>query len=213
MAFSSQPDFLVLHAVRLKGMADSESVADVMGLPLETTHEVASDLSEQQLLDHKQTKVVSGWRLTAEGRERHQAALVDDVDRSGCAALLDECYRVFLDLNETLKVVCTDWQLRTDGSGTQVPNDHSDADHDARVRDRLGVIHGEIVPVADRLGAEYLRFGRYAPRFTRALDRLDGGDHHAFTRPLYGSYHDVWMELHQDLLLTLGRQRGEHDGT
>jgi hypothetical protein len=35
------------------------------------------------------------------------------------------------------------------------------------------------------------------------------GDRAAFTAPLVESYHTVWFELHQDLLLTLGRQRGE----
>jgi len=27
-----------------------------------------------------------------------------------------------------------------------------------------------------------------------------------------GSYHDLWMELHQDLMCTLGRERTAADG-
>lgn len=28
---------------------------------------------------------------------------------------------------------------------------------------------------------------------------------------MYDSYHDIWMELHQDLLLTTGREREAAD--
>ena len=31
--------------------------------------------------------------------------------------------------------------------------------------------------------------------------------------PLSDSYHDVWMQLHEDLLLTLGRDRSTADGS
>jgi hypothetical protein len=41
----------------------------------------------------------------------------------------------------------------------------------------------------------------------RAYDRLIGGDVRWLTTPMIGSYHDVWMELHEDLLMTLGLTR------
>jgi hypothetical protein len=41
---------------------------------------------------------------------------------------------------------------------------------------------------------------------------LADGDTAAFARPMSHSYHDVWMELHEDLLLTLGRERDAADG-
>ena len=56
------------------------------------------------------------------------------------------------------------------------------------------------------------RFASYALRLTRALERFKGGDGAALARPLSGSYHDVWMELHQDLLLSLAKERGDSDG-
>ena len=55
------------------------------------------------------------------------------------------------------------------------------------------------------------RFSAYGPRFAKALARLRAGDLDAFTRPLSGSYHDVWMELHQDLIVTLGMTRTAAD--
>jgi hypothetical protein len=52
---------------------------------------------------------------------------------------------------------------------------------------------------------------RYAlrPRLTTALEKVKAGDQKQFTGVMCGSYHDVWMELHQDLLLTLGIDRAE----
>ena len=46
-------------------------------------------------------------------------------------------------------------------------------------------------------------------RFEHAYARVAAGDTDYFTKPLIGSYHDVWMELHEDLLTTLGIERKE----
>jgi hypothetical protein len=48
-------------------------------------------------------------------------------------------------------------------------------------------------------------------RLAAALDRVRGGEVAAFARPMADSYHDIWMELHQDLLLSAGRERGAAD--
>ena len=53
--------------------------------------------------------------------------------------------------------------------------------------------------------------GAVARRLSAALEKVHGGDTAAFARPMYDSYHDIWMELHQDLLLTSGHQRGAGD--
>jgi hypothetical protein len=66
-------------------------------------------------------------------------------------------------------------------------------------------------PLAE-LGTMSLWFNRYVSRLRAALDRLRAGALDALTKPLSGSYHDVWMELHQDLLLALGRTRSAADG-
>ena len=63
------------------------------------------------------------------------------------------------------------------------------------------------------------RRGRRAPALRalpRALRRARSarfrdGDDDALAKPLSGSYHDVWMELHEDLLATLGRERTDAD--
>ncbi|MDP9020051.1 MAG: MarR family transcriptional regulator, partial [Actinomycetota bacterium] len=44
-----------------------------------------------------------------------------------------------------------------------------------------------------------------------ALRRVVAGEGDWLTRPLIDSYHTVWFELHQDLLDTLGIERGSED--
>jgi hypothetical protein len=41
-----------------------------------------------------------------------------------------------------------------------------------------------------------------------ALERTRAGDADWFTKPTIDSYHTVWFELHENLLATLGIERG-----
>ena len=55
------------------------------------------------------------------------------------------------------------------------------------------------------------RFGAYRERLRAARRLVDDGDHEWLTSPRIDSYHTVWMQLHEDLLLALGKERAsEH---
>ncbi len=45
------------------------------------------------------------------------------------------------------------------------------------------------------------------PRLTGSRKALEAGDQRMFTGVMCGSYHDVWMELHEDLILSQGIDR------
>jgi hypothetical protein len=113
----------------------------------------------------------------------------------------------FLPINRKLREVCTDWQRLPDGS----PNDHTDATWDAGVRDRLDDIHAGIGRILKRLSALNPAFDRYHAQLTEALAKFDGGDRAALASPLGQSYHNVWMWLHQHLILILGLTRKEDE--
>ena len=53
------------------------------------------------------------------------------------------------------------------------------------------------------------RFDGYARRLRRALDAISAGDHTMVAAPIKDSYHTVWFELHEELLVLSGRQRTE----
>ena len=131
------------------------------------------------------------WQLTPEGREAHLVHLDDDLCDAPTEPLALH-YSTFIEQNVEFKELCGVWQLR-DGE----PNDHGDAKYDAEVIERLDELHARVQPVVGEFGGLFERMRPYA-----VLGRLREGDSQMFTGVMCGSYHDVWMELHEDLIIT-----------
>ena len=129
------------------------------------------------------------------------------VERSGARPGIEGAYGRFQRVNGELLDVCTAWQLKS-VDGTQMLNDHADVAHDTETIARLAKVHAAAAPVVADLGAALSRFDRYGPRLAHALAKVEAGQTEWFTKPLLDSYHTVWFELHEDLLSTLGLQRG-----
>lgn len=120
---------------------------------------------------------------------------------------LNKLFDAFLPINRRLRDVCSAWQTRADGA----PNDHSDAGYDDTVRERLDDVHSAIGPVLRRLGGIEESLKTYRPRLQEALDKFDDGEDSWLASPLKDSYHTVWMQLHQQLILMLGLTRAEDE--
>ena len=203
---ADQP-LLVLHILRLSGFVDADRVAQRTGVEVDRVHEILEKARRDGYVVER-TGRISGWILTPEGRAAHARLLADELAAAGCRTQVEAANEAFLALNEPFKEICTAWQLRPGGA----PNDHSDPAYDAAVVADLEALHPQAVAVTAGLATLLPRFSRYEHDFTAALDRLRGGDTRALAAPLSSSYHDHWMELHQDLLSTLGRERSAADG-
>ena len=107
-----------------------------------------------------------------------------------------------------MKDAVTAWQLRDHG-GTQALNDHSDTAYDADVLRRIAEVHEDVVEWMSSMPEAPRRLGRYLERLARALASARGGDHRFVASPRVDSYHGVWFELHEELILLAGRTRGE----
>jgi hypothetical protein len=210
MTYKSQPELLVLHSLRLKGFAEPSDVSDATTLSEDTVTELLDAFRQEEIVGRRDGRI-SGFMLTPAGKERHAALLDEERTQAACVPRVEWGYDAFLTYNETFKQLCSDWQLRTDG-GKQDPNDHTDAAYDAAIAERLTALQARVAEVVDEIGAVLIRFSPYGDRLDNAVTRFVGGETAALSRPLNRSYHDVWMELHEDLLLTLGRNRGEGDG-
>ena len=218
----SDPRFRSFHALRIKGFAKSDVVAEIAAQPLadvegqvpfDVVAEIAAqpladveghlaDLQKQELALFREARAL--WQLTPAGKEAHKAELAKDITDDARNAI-SEHYDGFLELNVAFKSLCGDWQL-IDGDGSK-PNDHSDATYDKKVIDRLLSFDAEARPVVTALGAAHERMAPYAPRLGGSLERLLAGETKMFTGVMCNSYHDVWMELHEDLILSLGIDR------
>ena len=201
VAHESDPRFLVIHALKVKGFAKVEVLGDMTGLAAPDLEAQLSALAAAELAMFREGRL-SAWALTPAGKQAHLDALLADLEASGALDALREPYPEFLDLNERFKGLCGAWQLR-DGE----PNDHADPDYDRQVIDGLLDLHGSATSVVDRFANVMARYGVYPPRLDGAAQRVQEGQHKMFTGVMCNSYHDVWMELHEDLIATLGIDR------
>ena len=128
-------------------------------------------------------------------------ALAEDLAGADVASLTAP-YQEFLTLNEQFKALCADWQLR----GGE-PNDHTDAAYDKARVDDLIDLDRRAEPVLDTMAAVVARLGRYRSRLRTAAEAVAAGQTKQFTGVMCESYHDVWMELHEDLILIQGIDR------
>jgi hypothetical protein len=178
----------LLHQLRLRGMVPE---AEAKG---------AAELCDAGLAAQKGTFLV----LTSAGRDVHAgwARLAPGSDEEAAAR---RAYDQFLPLNDEFLKVSTDWQVRPGN----VPNDHRDAKYDWGVLERLSSVDERAGPVIRRLGSAVDRFSGYRARLADARHRVEDGDHDWFLSPTCDSYHTVWMQLHEDLLLALGSARGD----
>lgn len=203
MPAASDPGFLVLHALRIKGFASATVVSTLTAMAEEEVTAQLEKAGANGLATQREGRI-SGWALTSSGRAEHLRLIAEELDGAGARAAIDAAYRRFHDINNELLTVCTDWQLR-DGA----LNDHGDAAYDDAILQRLDDVNTKVQPICADLGAALERMSAYGTRFAVALERIEAGDRDWFAKPMIDSYHTVWFELHEDLLVTLGIERSK----
>jgi hypothetical protein len=197
-------EFLVLHGLAVKKAGTAASVADILG---EDPGRVAAAL---------QASVESGRAVEARGLFMATPAgrkwLVDGYEAAfgpfRAAPDATQAYERFERINRDLLRLLTEWQMMPAGNET-VPNDHSDAEYDDRIVDRLGALHERAQRPLEQFAEVEPRLGRYWNRLETAYDRALGGELDFVSGAKVDSYHTIWFELHEDLLRMLGREREE----
>lgn len=187
-------DLALLQAVRLKGgMADAIALSAVTGLD----PGAVVPLVEAGLVDERRGR----YRVTPSGREALDTGLGQE-RASLDASAVHEVHEAFVPFNAEFKELVHSWQLRGDE-----PNDHEDPAYDRAVLDRLDALHERFVPVVSAAVAAAPRLAPYSGRFDRALELLRSGDTRYFLSPVLDSYHQVWFELHEELIGLAGLTR------
>lgn len=206
-AGGSDPTTRVLVALRLRPLLDAAAVAERAGLAAERVEAELAALGDAGLARRRDGRV-SGWMLTAEGRDRCHQQVAAEVSDPRVRHQVRQGYDRFLEVNQPLIEACTAWQLRP-VDGVDQPNDHLDPAHDAAVLAELARIDAVAQPVAQALGAALTRLGGYGTRLADARRRVEQGEIDWLTGPTIDSYHTAWFEWHEDLLMTLGIERGQ----
>ena len=185
----SVTELLVLHALGLKGFADTTAVAMITGLDPGVVDGQLDTARRAGLVDRREDRV-SGFALTPLGRARHRALLVADAAASGAADVVMKLYDRFLAIDARFRQVRAEWQLRA-CRGRLLPNDHQDAEYDRSVVADLHDIDERVQPICATLAVMAERMSPYGRRLSDALARVDSGDGDALARPLAGSYDEV----------------------
>jgi hypothetical protein len=170
-----------LHGIRVGGLHASRPVN-------------AEELAERGLIFISPV----GCMLTEDGTKRHAELLGEqraELDVDAVKAL----YERFLAVNQPCKSKCTEWQSLAD----------DDLDSRFMIATDLQDILERVSTTITRTSEHLPRFAGYPPRMAAALDKVLEGQSEFMTSPTVESFHNVWMECHEDYLLTLGISREE----
>ncbi|MGV1007280.1 MAG: transcriptional regulator [Dermatophilaceae bacterium] len=205
----SPPDLLTLHALRLTGWPSADAVASWTALDRGLVAELLEDDEARGFVLRSTYGGRSGWSLTDRGRVEDERRLAQELRRTQAREAVERAHESFLPLNERLLLACTRWQLRPVAGDPLAANDHTDWRWDQRVLDELGRVEVGLAKVCAEL-AVLRRFDGYLVRFANARALASRGELSWVDRPDADSCHTVWIQLHEDLLSTLGLHRGPH---
>lgn len=208
MPLSSPASLRVLHAVRLLGYAGSAEIADRARAEHGKAVEVLHDAERRGWVQHTAFADAGGWSLTDAGRSENERRLAHERQSADPGNEIEAVHRDFLPLNARLLRAVTDWQLKPAGQDKLAANDHRDPAWDGRILDELTALSAALPPLISRLTEVLPRFGGYDDRFHAALHRARAGRHEWVDRTDVDSCHRVWFQLHEDLVATLGIDRG-----
>lgn len=191
----------LVHALSIKEGASLASLAAALLSTTERTGQLLAQLQDEGLVKLRGDTA----QITEAGRSKGRQLLARDGEqwgRENAAAALES----FLDLDPKVKELVTEWQLRV-VNGETMPNEHTDAGYDASVLARLASLHDHVVSWLAPLASSFRRLETYGTRLTRALDRASAGEQQFVASARVDSYHCIWFELHEELILLAGRTR------
>lgn len=205
----SPTPLLVLHAVRLLGVGGTAKIASRFGLPTDEVGDLLEDFRACGWVSHTVFGGLGGWSLTDAGRSANVAQLRAELDACGARAQVAAAHGRFLQLNGRFQQAATDWQLHPKPGDPLAANDHSDLRWDDRVIAELDTL-GRLLPqITDPVAARLTRFAGYPQRYASAISRVHQGRADFVDGVGRQSCHSIWLQLHEDLLATLGLERGD----
>jgi hypothetical protein len=208
VAYVSAPDDLALHGVRVLGFATTSRIAARYGLDVELVNDMLLDFEATGWVRHLSFAASSGWSVTDTGRVVNERRLAAELDRAGARETVANAHAAFLPLNGRFGEACTDWQIRPTRLDPMAFNDHTDWRWDDRVLQALTSLGMSFKRLCDQLAESLARFDGYAHLYSSALRKVQVGQRAWVDAHDRDSLHIIWIQLHEDLLATLGIPRG-----
>jgi hypothetical protein len=185
------PDLAVLMALRVRGRGGAAAVARTSGGDAGDVAAALAGLQARSWVAPVSAAPAGTMALTEDGRAAlARLVAAEPLDRRALAELYDR----FLAADRTLKAAVTAWQLAPDAGKPAA-------------RAALMASAATAGGVAAALAAVAPRLGPYPSRLAEAAGAIATGDARFVASPRVDSLHQVWFELHEDLLVTLDRSR------
>ena len=184
---------LTLHAVRLLGFAETQAVAARFSQDPGLVESQLIDAGVNGFVSHSTFAGASGWSLSSLGRIENERLLADELNHADARDAVLAVHDNFADINTGVVGACSAIQLQT-------PADEGAVD----------VLIGALASwrlLEPQLSVLLPRFEGYSGRLLGALKHAVQ-DTAWLTATDRDSFHRVWFELHEDLIATLGIQRG-----
>ncbi len=191
---------LAVRGLAIKGYCDAAGMAHALGCSVEE----AAALLDWLVADGLAERAAGSFRLTADGKAVGAERIADDRTAWGAEAA-GAALEAFVALDQRMKQIVTSWQMKSEGE----LNDHADAAYDAAVLAGLAELHVDVDAWLGPLVAGLPRLARYGERLAAAAAAAAAGDGKFIASPRVDSYHGIWFELHEDLILLAGRTRAD----
>lgn len=201
----SDPYLLTLHTLTLRQMADAEQLVAIIDQdPDDVKKALEAAVENQAVLSARGAYMISpagraaldeaypGW-FTAERSSDEINAAMDSFEAG---------------VNRQVLSLTTDWQT-VEVDGDRQPNDHSDAEYDGRIIDRLAKVLDRTADVLAPLVAQQPSVARFLDRAAAALTRAESGETDYVSGVRVDSFHTVWFQMHEHILRITGRERPE----
>ncbi len=183
-------ELAALMVLRVRGRADAAAVARAVGCGEREAGEWLAAVVAREAATTVATAPGQAT-LTEAGRgELDRALASESIDRAALAAV----YERFLVADRALKSAITAWQLAPDARKTAAVGGVMTAAAAA------GGVAADVARVVPRCAS-------YLLRIAAAAAAVATGEARFVASPRVDSLHQVWFELHEDLLVTLGRKR------
>lgn len=208
MAHATGVEDLVLHGVRVLGFPATGRLAQRYGLDEDDVEEALLDAEARGWVRRLSFGGTSGWSLTDAGRSEGERRAGAELDALGARPIVADVHDRFRPLNRRFGAACGDWQVRPSPDDPMALNDHSDPGWDERVLRTLRAVESSFVELCAELSTVLTRFAPYPPLYSAALRRTDAGETGWVDAPDRDSLHLLWIQFHEDLLATLGMERG-----
>jgi hypothetical protein len=199
------PYQLTLHTLTLRQLGSAEQLSAITGQDAALVQENL----DKAVADGAVIAARGNFMIGPTGREQLDGVYPDAFASLRADATVVEAMDSFeTGVNKQILSLTTDWQT-VEVDGNRVPNDHGDADYDAKIIDKLGRVVDKTAKVLRPLADADPLVDRFLDRIGAALTRAEGGETDYVSGVRVDSVHTVWFQMHEHLLRLTGRERPE----